>query len=73
MTRMHESSLRNAVDAVVTLLFQRGGAAHQSSRGHKALEIRQLEEHFAHASDHHDFEQMERDWDRRDGGGMRVW
>ena len=32
-----------------------------------------LEAHYAHASDHQALEIMEREWDRRDGGGVRTW
>jgi hypothetical protein len=28
---------------------------------------------FTSATDIHDLERMERDWNRRDGGGMRSW
>ncbi len=34
---------------------------------------RQLAAHFARATDHVDLERMERDWGRRDGGGVRDW
>jgi hypothetical protein len=37
------------------------------------LEVRRLEERYASATDVHDLERMERDWNRRDGGGMRSW
>jgi hypothetical protein len=73
MTRIGEATLRGAVDAVVGLFFQRGDAAHNASRGHKEPAMRELEEHFARAADHGEFELMERDWSRRDGGGMRAW
>ena len=42
-------------------------------RARKELAIRQLEEHYARAADLHDLERMERNWSRRDGGGMRSW
>ena len=42
-------------------------------RGPKELEIRRLEEHFAGAADLYHLELMERDWERREGGGMRTW
>ena len=42
-------------------------------RAREELEIRQLEEFYARATDVHDLERMERDWNRRDGGGMRSW
>ena len=37
------------------------------------LEVRALEEYFGRASDFADFERMERDYERRDAGGMRSW
>ena len=37
------------------------------------LEVRALEEYFGRASDFADFERMERDYERRDAGGMRTW
>ena len=42
-------------------------------RAREELEIRQLEEFYARATDVHDLERMERDWNRRDGGGVRSW
>jgi len=42
-------------------------------RAREELEIRQLEESFARATDLQDLERMERDWNRRDGGGVRNW
>jgi hypothetical protein len=37
------------------------------------LEVRRLEEAFRHAHDVHELERMERDYDRRDAGGVRAW
>lgn len=34
---------------------------------------RELEDHYARAGDRHALEMMEREWDRRDGGGVRNW
>jgi len=42
-------------------------------RAREELEIRRLEESYARATDVHDLERMERDWNRRDGGGVRNW
>jgi len=39
----------------------------------KSWEIRKRGEDYARATDLPDLERMERDWDRRDGGGMRTW
>ena len=52
--------------AVVTE-FVRGLASRKSS------EDRELEDHYARAGDRHTLEMMEREWDRRDGGGVRNW
>lgn len=48
-------------------------AAFAQWRSRKAADVRDLEDHYAHAVDAHDLERMERDWDRRDGGGVRNW
>lgn len=50
-----------------------GRHASAAPRMRQDLEIRNLEEHYAHAIDLPHLERMERDWDRRDGGGMRTW
>jgi len=42
-------------------------------RSRKPAEIRDLEAAHARAADHRDLERMQREWDRRDGGGMRSW
>ncbi len=42
-------------------------------RARKGADVRELESHYARAGDAHDLERMERDWDRRDGGGVRRW
>ena len=42
-------------------------------RAGEELEVRQLEEFYASATDVHDLERMERAWNRRDGGGVRSW
>jgi hypothetical protein len=43
------------------------------SYARKSWEIRKRDEDYARATDLADLERMERDWDRRDGGGMRTW
>ena len=43
------------------------------SRARNELQVRLLEAFYARATDVHDLERMERDWNRRDGGGMRSW
>jgi hypothetical protein len=45
--------------------------ARKSSR--KSWEIRKRDEDYARATDLPDLERMEREWDRRDGGGIRTW
>jgi hypothetical protein len=42
-------------------------------KSRKAADVRELEIHYARASDAHDLERMEHDWDRREGGGVRSW
>jgi hypothetical protein len=64
---------RRAGGYVVTIFEDWREQAPQQARGRKELEVRQLEEHFTRATDRHDLERMEREWDRRDGGGMRNW
>ncbi len=64
---------RRAGGYVVTIVKDWRERAPQPARGRKELEVRQLEEHYARAADRHDLERMEREWDRRDGGGMRNW
>ena len=39
----------------------------------QSWETRKRDEDYARATDLADLERMERDWDRRDGGGMRTW
>ncbi|MFO1315519.1 MAG: hypothetical protein U1F58_07925 [Burkholderiales bacterium] len=36
-------------------------------------EVRDVEAAHARAADHGDLERIQRDWDRRDGGGVRSW
>ena len=43
------------------------------SYARKSWEIRKRDEDYARATDLADLERMERDWDRRDGGGVRNW
>ena len=43
------------------------------SYARKSWEVRKRDEDYARATDLPDLERMERDWDRRDGGGMRTW
>ena len=45
----------------------------QRSPGTPLLQPGEREQSYASATDAHDLERMERDWDRRDGGGMRSW
>jgi len=37
------------------------------------MEVRRLEEAFRNAHDVHELERMERDYDRREAGGVRAW
>jgi hypothetical protein len=45
----------------------------QAPHPEKELEMQRVEQWFSHAADHLDLQQMELDWSRRDGGGMRAW
>jgi hypothetical protein len=52
---------------------RRALALRDAGRSRKEWEVRQLEEFYVRATDLHDLERMERNWDRRDGGGLRAW
>ena len=65
-------ALGNHVRAVLAKLRPAGGGPPRS-RARSEMQVRLLEEFYARATDVHDLERMERDWDRRDGGGMRIW
>jgi hypothetical protein len=39
----------------------------------KPAEVRDLEADHGRAADHRDLERMQREWEGRDGGGMRSW
>ncbi len=64
---------RRAVEAIVASVNQWHERTPNPPRACKELAIRELEEHYARATDLHDLERMQRDWNRRDGGGMRSW
>jgi hypothetical protein len=75
-TAQGQSRFARPVAAVTS--FVRGALASATqtvtrARARQELEIRDREERYAHAADLTDLERMERDWDRRDGGGMRTW
>jgi hypothetical protein len=53
--------------------LRRDGGDPPPSRARNELQVRLLEAFYARATDVHDLERMERDWNRRDGGGMRSW
>ncbi len=65
--------------AAITGLVQRLGSALSRRpdparpRIRQDLDVRRAEVHFSSATDLADLERMERDWDRRDAGGMRTW
>jgi hypothetical protein len=65
--------VRRALAAVTGVVTAGGAHRPQPPRVTQDLEVRRLEDRFARAVDAHDLERMERDWDRRDGGGMRTW
>lgn len=63
--------------AAITALFARlarrdGSAPGGAARIRQDLELRDFAERFAHARDHGDLERMERDFNRRDGGGLPL-
>jgi hypothetical protein len=62
-----------AVTAFVRGLVTRDPHGPTAPRIRQDLEVRELEERFAHAHDHADLERMERDFNRRDGGGLPMW
>jgi len=64
---------QRAMRTVVTALAPKPRRASPPAHARKEREVRALEAHYARATDRHDLERMERDWDRRDGGGMRAW
>jgi len=64
---------RRAVGAIAASVKQWHERTPNPPRACKELAIRELEEHYARATDLHDLERMQRDWNRRDGGGMRSW
>jgi len=82
-----QSPFARPVAAVTTLVQQATGRARATIahwrgstrdgtrhfRGRQDREVRELEEHFARATDAQELQRMERDWDQRDGGGVRGW
>ena len=68
MTQTTGHSLSAAWAALVSHFSPSHGAAQPQAEKDLAVE-----EWFAHAADHLDLQQMEQDWSRRDGGGMRAW
>jgi len=67
------AAARRAVEGIVASVKQWHERTPNPPRPRKEHEIRQLEEHYARATDLHDLERMERDWNRRSGSGMRNW
>ena len=65
-------ALGDHVRAALAKLLPDGGGS-PPSRSRNELQERLLEAFYARATDVHDLERMERDWNRRDGGGMRSW
>lgn len=59
--------------ALAALTPRRDSSIPPRPRAREELEIRELEESYARATDLHDLERMERDWNRREGGGVRSW
>ena len=71
------AAVRTLADRVHAALTRRGagngGATSPVPHARIELAVRQLEDYYASATDVHDLERMEREWNRRDGGGMRRW
>ena len=59
--------------AAITAFVRRHLSSPGATRPAADRETRQHEAPYANASDAHDLERMQRDVDRRDGGGMRPW
>ena len=64
---VRESPFARPVAAVTAFV----AGALRSAR--KASDVRDLEASHARAADHRDLERMQREWEQRDGGGMRSW
>lgn len=71
----HHGESRFARPVAAVTAFVRGLVASHlapAPRIRQDLEVRDLEERFSRASDHGDLERMERDFNRRDGGGLPM-
>jgi len=73
ITSVVVSWLEHARTTLARRQARRSEQALLRSYARKSWEIRKRDEDYAHATDLPDLERMERDWDRRDGGGMRTW
>ena len=73
ITSLVVSSYEHARTALARWQARRSEQALLRSYARKSWEIRKRDEDYARATDLPDLERMERDWDRRDGGGMRTW
>ena len=73
ITSVVVSSFERARTALARWQARRSEQALLHSYARKSWEIRKRDEDYARATDLPDLERMERDWDRRDGGGMRTW
>jgi len=67
------SSYGHARTALARWQARRSEQALLRSYARTSWETRKRDEDYARATDLADLERMERDWDRRDGGGMRTW
>jgi len=65
--QLRESPFARPVAAVTAFV----AGAFRGAR--KPAEVRALEASHARAADHRDLERMQREWEQRDGGGMRSW
>lgn len=73
VTSVVVSSFADARTALARWQARRSQQALLRSNARKSWGTRKRDEDYARATDLPDLERMERDWDRRDGGGMRTW
>jgi hypothetical protein len=73
MTQSRGNSFSAALSALASRFVPSYGQAAAATHPEKELEMQRVEQWFSHAADHVDLQQMELDWSRRDGGGMRAW
>jgi hypothetical protein len=73
ITAVVVSTFENARTALARWQARRSEQALLRSYARRSWESRKRDADYARATDLPDLERRERDWDRRDGGGMRTW